>query len=1106
MNRIYQLIWRILCQTWIAFYKFILSCERTDRVSVVMILSSVLFSNETVAETQHITLPGDGIDYNLKDVAQLDGIEGTNSNLNGTDGKAAYIFETDINSTAEDNVISVNEGIAIRGGNGGKGKFDEKSTNVGAGGYGGEAINGDRLKINNSGEIKGGDGGSSGVSEDYGYGRLGRNGAIAIHGNHLEINNSKMCTISGGNGGAFSGHGGAAILGDYLAIHNKGFILGGASNPGGYGVGYTHGGNGGSAIKGNHLKIYNDGFISGNHGNDGGYVLDNNTSTRISGKGGDGGIGIWGNNLTIINNTQGRIYGGKGGQGGFASPEQAGNGGDAINGNNLTIINSGMIIKGHKNDTSNNNLSKDGDAIHFSSGKNSLTIKVGSDIQGDIVLAASSDNMLHITSEAETTIEGNLIVNNNGRVILSGKQVSFKENAEFTNETSLTFDNGARLHANKIIFDKTKINTNVTDWDQQDIILAKADNGIIGNYKHISNNLLTTGAKDYAGAILTDKKKTLAYGLKWNDIGGDSHGTFDLKQGSILNLRVKLTNNDSDNNNNWDGKSLTKDGLGTLQLSIKNDYTGETNINNGMLKLGIDDAIVNTSKLNIAKGEGPNQSAILNLSGKDQKIKKINNEGIILINDLNATSKVEKVTVTGNMDNRGMLILNNCQNCEGQTYVQNGDWMGYGGTVQFGAILGDDNSTTDKLEITGTAKGITKVRVINGGGLGAKTEQGIELITTTGGSDQDAFVQDGRIVAGNYEYYLKQGTAQGNNIKNWYLTSEVKADNNIHISRPEAGSYAINLATANTVFNMRLQDRQGSDWFVDPITGESKYNDVWTRIVRGHNQHTMSDKQLKTTADYTVFQIGGDILTDSFTDLDQWYFGLTSGYTKQNSNTRNNLSGYSSYGKVEGYSVGIYSTWYQDTQQRIGAYVDSWIMYNWFHNTVQGEQLAQEKYHSQGITASLETGYEYNAASYLAAEGIQSDVYIRPQFQIKWLDVKANDHIEHNGTHVYGKGNGNIQTNLGMRFSVERYNIRSDSTNRIEPFAEVNWLHNTKQYGVNMTDATNNIQGTNNMAEIKLGFEGYIKANLHLWSNVSQLIGSYSQRETLCMAGIKYMF
>lgn len=1106
MNRIYQLIWRILCQTWIAFYKFILSCERTDRVSVVMILSSVLFSNETVAETQHITLPGDGIDYNLKDVAQLDGIEGTNSNLNGTDGKAAYIFETDINSTAEDNVISVNEGIAIRGGNGGKGKFDEKSTNVGAGGYGGEAINGDRLKINNSGEIKGGDGGSSGVSEDYGYGRLGRNGAIAIHGNHLEINNSKTGNIWGGDGGAFSGHGGAAILGDYLAIHNKGFILGGASNPGGYGVGYTHGGNGGSAIKGNHLKIYNDGFIFGSDGGNGGYVLDNNRSTPISGKGGDGGIGIWGNNLTIINNSQCGIYGGRGGQSGLDVTGQAGNGGDAINGNNLTIINSGMIIKGHKNDTSNNNLSKDGDAIHFSSGKNSLTIQAGSNIRGDIVLAASSDNMLHITSEAETTIEGNLIVNNNGRVILSGKQVSFKENAEFTNETSLTFDNGARLHANKIIFDKTKINTNVTDWDQQDIILAKTNNGIIGNYKHISNNLLTTGAKDYAGAILTDKKKTLAYGLKWNDIGGDSHGTFDLKQGSILNLRVKLTNNDSDNNNNWDGKSLTKDGLGTLQLSTKNDYTGETNINNGMLKLGIDDAIVNTSKLNIAKGEGPNQSAILNLSGKDQKIKKINNEGIILINDLNATSKVEKVTVTGNMDNRGMLILNNCQNCEGQTYVQNGDWMGYGGTVQFGAILGDDNSTTDKLEITGTAKGITKVRVINGGGLGAKTEQGIELITTTGGSDQGAFVQDGRIVAGNYEYYLQQGTAQGNNMKNWYLTSKVKADNNIHISRPEAGSYAINLATANTVFNMRLQDRQGSDWFVDPITGESKYNDVWTRIVRGHNQHTMSDKQLKTTADYTVFQIGGDILTDSFTDLDQWYFGLTSGYTKQNSNTRNNLSGYSSYGKVEGYSVGIYSTWYQDTQQRVGAYVDSWIMYNWFHNTVQGEQLAQEKYHSQGITASLETGYEYNAASYLAAEGIQSDVYIRPQFQIKWLDVKANDHIEHNGTHVYGKGNGNIQTNLGMRFSVERYNIRSDSTNRIEPFAEVNWLHNTKQYGVNMTDATNNIQGTNNMAEIKLGFEGYIKASLHLWSNVSQQIGSYSQRETLCMAGIKYMF
>jgi autotransporter family porin len=1137
MNQIYRSIWSILYQTWIAVSQHIHFCKRTARLSTAIVLSSMLFNNETVAGTQNITLPGDGIDYMLQEVTEVNGISGTNNHINGTDGKAAYIFQTNIGSTAESNLISVNKGISIKGGDGGEGNFDRNSSNVGTGGNGGEGINGDRLKINNSGDINGGDGGAGGFSRDYKYGKQGRNGAIAIHGNHLVIDNNKSGYIAGGNGGAHGGYGATAILGDYLIINNKGSIDGGAGAYGGYGIEYINGGNGGSAINGNNLKIYNDFSIWGGYGQYGGYLLNNQTSTPIVGKGGNGGIAILGNNLTIINNTQGNIRGGNGGRGGLAGMGNGGNGGDAINGDNvtinnsgsiyggngnegaisnggnavsggnLTITNSGKIIKGKKGTSSNDgNLSKNGVAIYFSSGKNSLTIQTGSDIQGDIVLAASSDNTLHITSEVKTTINGNLKVNNNSSVILSGKQVSFAENADFGNQTTLTFAEGARLHADKIIFDNTKINTNVTDWDQKDITLANTDNGIIGNYKHISNNLLTTGAKDYAGAILKNQKKTLAYGLKWNDIGGDSHGTFDLKQGNTLNLRVNLTNNSSDNNNKWDGKSLTKDGLGTLQLSAKNDYTGTTNINKGTLKLNIDDAIAHTSELNIAKGDVPNLGGTLNLGGKNQKISKINNNGTILINDLDATiALINKVRVQGDMRNGGILILNNCKNCAGQTYVQEGNWVGEGGTVQFGAILGDDYSKIDQLKITGTATGSTKVRVINQGGHGAKTVEGIELITT-GRSDKDAFVQDGRIVAGSYEYHLQRGKTSGNNMNSWYLTSKLNTDKEIRISRPEAGSYVSNLAASNTVFNMRLQDRQGSDWYADPISGESKYNNIWSRVVRGHNKNTLSDKQLKTTADYKVFQIGGDILTSAFSDQDQLYIGLTSGYAKQNSNTRNHLSRYSSYGKVEGYSVGLYGTWYQDTQQRTGAYVDSWIMYNWFHNTVQGEQLAQEKYHSHGITASLETGYEYNAASYPATKGIQSDVYIRPQVQIKWLDVKANDHSEHNGTHVYGKGKGNIQTNLGMRLSVDRHYTNKESTHRIEPFAEVNWLHNTKQYGVNMTDATTNIQGTNNMAEIKLGFEGHIKDNLRLWSNVSQQIGKYNQRHTQCMAGIKYMF
>ncbi|MCQ5258527.1 autotransporter outer membrane beta-barrel domain-containing protein, partial [Mediterraneibacter faecis] len=76
----------------------------------------------------------------------------------------------------------------------------------------------------------------------------------------------------------------------------------------------------------------------------------------------------------------------------------------------------------------------------------------------------------------------------------------------------------------------------------------------------------------------------------------------------------------------------------------------------------------------------------------------------------------------------------------GQTWTQDGNWSGNGGTVFFGTVLGTDSSKTDKLIITGKASGTTLVNVTNKGGTGAQTLEGIELITT-GSSDQQAFVQ-----------------------------------------------------------------------------------------------------------------------------------------------------------------------------------------------------------------------------------------------------------------------------------------------------------------------------------------------------------------------------
>lgn len=1090
-----------------------------------------------------------GDNLTINNGGRIFGGNGGDSTLDGNNGKGA--------SGIIGNNLIINNTGSIIGGFGGRG---------GRGGGGANGIKGDNLIINNTGSIQGGNGGS-------GSGNAAA-AMAAIQGTNLTINNNDGGGIYGGIGGigGFGGFGGAAIQGDNLTVHNKSTILGGfggSSNANGAG----NGGDGAAAIMGNQLTIinYSNGSINGGgggmginggkEGNAGAGIKGNELTIKNNGTIQAGDNSFWnsaaqlgevahaidGNHLIITNGASGMIVGGKNfqnssGVGGAGingdtvtitntGSIKGGSGylsGNAISGSNLSITNKGGIIKG-----SSTSGSSDGDAIHLSTGDNKLTLQTGSDIQGDIVLEANPDNKLHITSEAETTIQGNLKANNGSDITLSGKKVTFSQNASFGDGT-LTFTGASQLHADRINFANTNIKTNITDitdWDQQKITLASSDTGISGTYVDTSiSNLLTDGGKDYAGLMLENNNKDLAYGLKWFDLGSGGYGTFDLKKDATLNLNVELSNNSNNNVNNWDGKSLTKKGFGTLVLSKQNTYTGETNIGNGTLKLGIDNAIAHSSTMNISS------DGTLNLNGNNQKIGNIENAGTILINDIGASPLTSPVTVTGNMHNSGTLILNNCSTCAGQIYIQNGDWIGNGGTVRFGTVLGDDSSPTDQLRITGNATGTTKVKVVNEGGSGAKTLEGIELISTSSSSAK-AFEQDGRIIAGSYEYHLQQGNNSGNNTNNWYLTSKVNTNDNgntntngngngngngntngngngngtgnntdsshtqTRIFRPETGSYASNLAAANTLFSMRLADRQ-----TDSVSANNKQSNAWVRIVQGHNKNTMSEEQSKTTSNRTVFQIGGDILAGSFTEQDQIHIGLTGGYARQNSTTRNRLSGYRSDGKVEGYSAGIYGTWYQNPHERKGAYIDSWLLYNWFHNKVQGEQLAQEKYHSHGVSASLETGYDYKLASYPASADMQNDIYLRPQAQIQWSDVKADEHTERNGTRVYGKGNGNIQTRLGMRLSLDRHHQNDDTGERIEPFVEVNWLHNSKDYGVNMTDATTNIRGRNNMAEIKAGVEGRFKNNVYLWGNVSQQIGKHDQRDTQGIAGIKYTF
>ncbi|PIT14892.1 hypothetical protein BGI32_06675 [Snodgrassella alvi] len=112
-------------------------------------LSGMMFSTQAVAETQIITLPGDEIEYELQPFNDVDGIAGTNAGKNGTDGEAAYIFQTMDETLAAENPISVNSDVIIHGDNGGDGSAS------GDGDEGAVTISEDSLQINNNGEIYG---------------------------------------------------------------------------------------------------------------------------------------------------------------------------------------------------------------------------------------------------------------------------------------------------------------------------------------------------------------------------------------------------------------------------------------------------------------------------------------------------------------------------------------------------------------------------------------------------------------------------------------------------------------------------------------------------------------------------------------------------------------------------------------------------------------------------------------------------------------------------------------------------------------------------------------------------------------------------------------
>ncbi|OWV94855.1 hypothetical protein ATY81_11130 [Rhizobium sp. R72] len=131
------------------------------------------------------------------------------------------------------------------------------------------------------------------------------------------------------------------------------------------------------------------------------------------------------------------------------------------------------------------------------------------------------------------------------------------------------------------------------------------------------------------------------------------------------------------------------------------------------------------------------------------------------------------VTVT----NFGTISLVGTDNSAKDVFVIQGDYIGgVGSSLSLNTELKGDGAASDKLVIDGgNASGSTKLHIVDAGGGGkATTGNGILVVeainggTTAGG----AFVLDGPVAKGAFEYNLFRSSKDGSGLDNWYLRTE----------------------------------------------------------------------------------------------------------------------------------------------------------------------------------------------------------------------------------------------------------------------------------------------------------------------------------------------
>lgn len=497
---------------------------------------------------------------------------------------------------------------------------------------------------------------------------------------------------------------------------------------------------------------------------------------------------------------------------------------------------------------------------------------------------------------------------------------------------------------------------------------------------------------------------------------------------------------------------LSKVGLGTLTLTGENTYTGGTTITAGTLQLGnggttgsivgdvADDGILAFNRSDVVTFTG----TITGTGGVHQ----IGTGTTILTADSSALTGISQVQngilsvngfLGGSMEVLGGRLqgigrVGDTTNFAGGTIAPGnsigtltiaGNYVGSGGILEIETVLGDDGSATDKLVVTGDTSGSTIVQVINLGGTGAQTVEGIKIIDVAGISTGSftlrgsyTFEGDPAVVAGAYAYRLYQGSVSTPGDGDWYLRSGLLNPDGPEMPLYQAGApvyeaYAGVLQSFNQLDT--LQQRLGNrSWYDGSAatnaarTSSDAESGMWGRITA---RRTGIDPGTSTTAteyDADIWQLQAGV-DGSFYSGDDG--DLIGGLSVRYGTISADVSSIFGDGSISttGYGLGGSVTWYGNS----GFYVDGQANVTWYDSDLSSQTAAT------GLVSGND-GFGY-AFGLEAGQTVALDANwsVTPQAQLTYSAVDYDDFTDIFGSAVSLKDAHDFRGRLGISADYE---------------------------------------------------------------------------------------